>query len=177
MPVLRLMRAAVFAVVCVTASLGMHLLAGGAAVDPVVPAVAVPPVTAGAFVLARRRRGLGTLLGASFVTQYGLHHLLSASAVERSLITDHQHGGLAAMVAAHAATALLSAYWLERGESALAMLVHLLLASILVLPVRCPPVLRRVPRWVSRDGAPSLVTRLLAAVVSRRGPPVGFSVI
>lgn len=171
------MRAAVFAVVCVTASLGMHVLAGGSAVDPVVLAAAVPPVLAGACVLARRQRGLGALMGAAFAAQYGLHHAFSAAAAQPP-VPGHGHGGLAADVAmllAHTVTALLSAYWLERGETALATLLRLLVASVLTLLVRWAPAAGRVtPPPAERDG-PSFLSRLLAAAVSRRGPPVGFS--
>ncbi|MFB9724827.1 hypothetical protein [Planobispora longispora] len=179
MPVLRLMRAAVFAVACVMASLGMHMLAGGAAVDPAVLAGTVPPIMGGAFVLARRQRGLSVLLTAAFAAQYGLHHVFSAAAAPQPL-PAHAHGGLAADVAmllAHAVTASLSAYWLERGESALATLLRLLVASVLVLLVGRAPVVRPAVSPPSAETGPSFVTRLLAAAVSRRGPPVGFSVI
>ncbi|MBB2911223.1 hypothetical protein FHS43_002488 [Streptosporangium becharense] len=180
MHALRLLRAAVFAVACVTASLAMHVLAGGSPVGPDVLVPAALPVTAGAFLLARRRRGFGMLLGAGFVTQYGLHLWFSAGA-EPPPAQGHPHaGGLSAglfMLLVHAATALLSAYWLERGESGLALLLRLLVASILtVLLWRLPVTARRTAVPARCERVP-LVTRLLAATVSRRGPPVPFSVV
>ncbi|WP_141703905.1 hypothetical protein [Planobispora rosea] len=178
MPVLRLMRAAVFAIVCAMASLGMHVLAGGTAVDPAVLAGTMPPIMGGAFVLARRERGLGVLLAAAFATQYGLHHVFSVAAVPP--LPAHAHGGLAAdvaMVLAHAVTALLSAHWLERGESALATLLRLLVASVLILLAGWVPAVRPAVSRPPSHSEPSFITRLLAAAVSRRGPPVGFSVI
>ncbi|GAA3790032.1 hypothetical protein GCM10022226_06140 [Sphaerisporangium flaviroseum] len=175
MPVLRLLRATVFAVVCVAVSLGMHALAGGAAIDAAVFIEVTALVTGGAFVLARRQRGLGALLAAAFATQYGLHHLFSAAAVQPPPVAGHGHGGLAvdvAMLLAHTVTALLSAHWLERGETALAMLLRLLVAAVVTLLVRVA--VPAAPRLVTRpceDGGFSFLTRLLAAPVSRRGPP------
>ncbi|MGV9775041.1 hypothetical protein [Streptosporangium sp. NPDC003464] len=181
MPALRLLRAIAFAVVCVAMSLGMHVLAGGAAVDAAAPAGAAVLVAGGAFVLARRQRGLGALLTAAFAAQYGLHHLFSAAAVQPPPVPGHGHGGLAAdvsMLLAHVVTALLSAYWLERGETALATLLRLLAASVLTLLVCwAPPAVRCLAPRPSGESRVSSVTRLLAAAVSRRGPPVGSSVI
>lgn len=174
------MRAAVFAVVCVTVSMAMHTLAQGAPVAPGVLAGAMPPVAVGAFFLARRQRGLGVLMGAGFATQYGLHLWFSAGMVPPP--TEHPHGGgLSAglfMLLVHVATALLSAYWLERGESGLAVILRLLVASVLTLLVwRAPVIAHRVTPPARGDDRVPLVTRLLTAAVSRRGPPAGFSVI
>ncbi|MET8161881.1 hypothetical protein ABZT47_36460 [Sphaerisporangium sp. NPDC005289] len=180
MPVLRLLRATVFAVVCVAVSLGMHALAGGATIDVAVFVGATALVTGGAYVLSRRQRGLGALLAAAFVTQYGLHHLFSA-AMRPPPVHGHGHGGLAvgvAMLLAHTVTALLSAHWLERGETALATLLRLLVAAVVTLLVRVatPSAPRLVPRRHG-DGASLFLTRLLASAVSRRGPPAGVVVI
>ncbi|MFF5208635.1 hypothetical protein [Streptosporangium sp. NPDC000396] len=190
MPVLRLMRAAVFAVVCVMASLAMHMLAGGAPVEPGALAGAVLLTGLGAFVLARRQRGFGVLMGASFATQYGLHTWFSAGAISQpvllesqhggglSVLLEHQHRGGLSMLLVHVAMALLSAYWLERGESALATLLRLLVASVLTILAWWAPVVTRVVLPAARAGGwvPS-ATRLLAAAVSRRGPPEPLSVI
>ncbi|WP_329428959.1 hypothetical protein OG339_07150 [Streptosporangium sp. NBC_01495] len=170
----RLVRAAVFAVACVTASLAMHVLAGGSPVGPGVLVWAVLPTAAGAFVLARRRRGFGMLLGASFAAQYGMHLWFTSGAVPPS--TGHEHGagdlstGLF-MLLVHALMAVLSAHWLERGECGLATLLLLLFASVLTLLRWHAPVVRRVTLPAVPDDRVSPVTRLLAAAVSRRGPP------
>ncbi|MGW0593445.1 hypothetical protein [Streptosporangium sp. NPDC002607] len=170
----RLLRAAVFAVVCVTASLAMHVLAGGSPVGPGVLVWAVPPTAAGAFLLARRQRGFGMLLGASFAAQYGMHLWFTSG--EAAPVTGHEHGtgGLYAgvfMLLVHAVMALLSAHWLERGECGLAMLLFLLFASVLTLLVWRAPVACRVAPPAAPDDRVPLRTRLLAAAVSRRGPP------
>ncbi|WP_371783704.1 hypothetical protein [Streptosporangium subroseum] len=180
MHALRLLRAAVFAVVCVTASMAMHVLAQGAPVAPGVLAGAMPPVAVGAFFLARRQRGFGALMGASFATQYGLHLWFSAGMAPPQL--EHPHGGGLSvglfMLLVHVATGLLSAYWLERGESGLAILLRLLVASVLTLLVwRAPAIAHPVAPPARGDDRVSFVTRLLAAAVSRRGPPGAFSVI
>ncbi|MGW0450670.1 hypothetical protein ACWDWV_35425 [Streptosporangium sandarakinum] len=177
MPVLRLLRATTFAVVCVMVSLGMHVLAGGATADPAVLAAAVPLITGGAFILARRQRGLGTLLIAAFAAQYGLHHLFSAAVVQPPPVLGHGHGGLAAdlgMLLVHAVTALLSAYWLERGESALAMLLRLLVAAVVTLLVwRAAPAVRRLLLPPAGQDGARFVVLLLDAAICRRGPPPG----
>ncbi len=171
----RFVRAAVFAVVCVTASLAMHVLAGGSPVGPGVLVWAVLPTAAGAFALARRRRGFGMLLGASFAAQYGMHLWFTSGAVPPS--TGHEHGagdlstGLF-MLLVHAVTAVLSAHWLERGERGLATLLFLLFASALtLLRWRAPVVCRVAQLPAAPDDRVAPVTRLLAAAVSRRGPP------
>ncbi|MFC4533127.1 hypothetical protein [Sphaerisporangium dianthi] len=181
MPVLRLLRATAFAVVCVAVSLGMHALAGGAAIGAAVFIGVTALVTGGAFLLARRQRGLGTLLAAAFAAQYGLHHLFSQAATQPPPDAYHGHGRLAvgvAMLLAHTVTALLSAHWLERGETALATLLRLLVAVVVTLLVRvvAPSAPRLLPRPSGKSGS-SFVTRLLAATVSRRGPPAGMFAI
>ncbi|MFI6507081.1 hypothetical protein ACIBCT_05710 [Streptosporangium sp. NPDC050855] len=176
MYVLRSVRAAVFAVVCVTVSLAMHVLAGGAPVGADVLAWAVLPTAAGAFVLARRKCGFGVLMGAGFAAQYGMHLWFTAGAVPPPT-TGHEHGdgGLSAglfMLLVHTVTALLSAHWLERGERGLATLLYLLFASILTVLWRYAPAVHHpvAPPAAPADRVP-LVARLLAAAVSRRGPP------
>ncbi|MEU4535353.1 hypothetical protein AB0G15_10855 [Streptosporangium sp. NPDC023825] len=171
----RFVRAAVFAVVCVTASLAMHVLAGGSPVGPGVLVWAVLPTAAGAFALARRRCGFGMLLGASFAAQYGMHLWFTSGAAQPP--TGHEHGagdlstGLF-MLLVHAVTAVLSAHWLERGERGLATLLFLLFASALtLLRWRAPVTCRVAPLPAAPDDRVPPVTRLLAAAVSRRGPP------
>ncbi|MGJ6960611.1 hypothetical protein ACSDR0_01795 [Streptosporangium sp. G11] len=170
----RFVRAAVFAVVCVTVSLAMHVLAGGSPVGPGALVWAVLPTAAGAFVLARRQRGFGMLLGAGFAAQYGMHLWFTSGAVPPS--TGHEHGagdlstGLF-MLLVHAVTALLSAHWLERGECGLAALLFLLFATVLTLLRWRAPVACRVAPPAAPDDRVPPTTRLLAAAVSRRGPP------
>lgn len=170
------MRAAVFAVVCVYAALGMHVLAGGLRAGLGVVAAATAMTGAGAYVLARRRRSMGTLLAASFGAQYGMHHLFGSGLPS----TGHHAGGLSAglgMLMAHVLVATLSAWWLERGETALATLLFLLACSlsdlwrpltyVLASPATPP---RRVALVVA--GAPAMrASQVLAWALCRRGPP------
>ncbi|AQZ65436.1 putative integral membrane protein [[Actinomadura] parvosata subsp. kistnae] len=155
-PGLRGLRAAVFAVVCVLAALGMHVLAGGPITGLGTVVAATVATGAGAFALARRRRSLGTLLTASFAAQYGMHQLFTAgtlapphhhtapgadtTALTTSLTTglttglaDHHGGGLYSgigMLLAHVLVAAVSAWWLDCGETALAALLRLLACSL-----------------------------------------------
>ncbi|MEV0345067.1 hypothetical protein AB0H88_04830 [Nonomuraea sp. NPDC050680] len=176
-PAGRVVRAAVFAVVCVYAALGMHVLAGGAGAGLGIVAAATAVTGAGAYVLARRRRSMGTLLVASFAAQYGMHHLFGPG--PGLPLTGHHLGGLSAgigMLLAHVLVATVSAWWLERGETALATLLFLLACSLrdlwrpltdLLVPTSTP---RRVAPVVAvTSGMPA--AQVLAWELCRRGPP------
>ncbi|MGR6922232.1 hypothetical protein ACU635_48960 [[Actinomadura] parvosata] len=200
-PGLRGLRAAVFAVVCVLAALGMHVLAGGPITGLGTVAAATVATGAGAFALARRRRSLGTLLTASFAAQYGMHQLFTAGALApphhhaapgaetaglttSSLstgLTDHHGGGLYSgigMLLAHVLVAAVSAWWLDRGETALAALLRLLACSLhdlwALLTARATALAAlplRVPAPVSAGTAAVLTSQVLAWSLCRRGPP------
>ncbi|MER5865961.1 hypothetical protein [Kitasatospora sp. NPDC002040] len=194
-PLFRAFRALAFAAVCAAASLGVHRFAGGAPVRPGTLLLAVAAAAGGGYLLAGRRRGLGPLLGACFAGQYGLHHLFGAGAAPAHTMAAQQpmhHHGAAheapaatehlalepEMLLVHALLALVCAWWLAQGEHALAglllgaavavggWLVRLVTAAPTV-PVRPRP--RGLTVWDSP--APALLS-LLAAAVSRRGPPV-----
>ncbi|TDD25772.1 hypothetical protein [Nonomuraea diastatica] len=172
---LRGLRAAVFAVVCVYAALGMHVLAGGPDTRLGTVVAATLATGAGAFVLARRQRSLGTLLAASFAAQYGMHQLFGSGG---AAFSSHHGSGLhagAGMVLAHVLVATVSAWWLRRGDSALLTLLRLLACSLRDLWHRlttrlAPP---RTPRQGLVLAAPDGVAaaHVLAWTVCRRGPP------
>ncbi|SEF78340.1 hypothetical protein SAMN05444920_101644 [Nonomuraea solani] len=172
-PGLRGLRASVFAVVCVLAALAMHVLAGGPITGLGTIAAATVMTGAGAFVLARRRRSPRTLLAASFAAQYGMHQLFSMGATS---MAAHHGTGFATdtgMLPAHAVVATLSAWWLDRGETALAELLLLLACTL--------PALWRLlitpPFATPRPGLPAarppavLASQALAWTLCRRGPP------
>ncbi|WP_327583952.1 hypothetical protein OHA25_50410 [Nonomuraea sp. NBC_00507] len=173
------MRSAVFAAVCVLVSAALHGFAGGEPVRPGTLLGAMALAWTGAFLLGGRQRGMDVLLGACFATQYGMHHMFSAGAP----VPPHEHGTGLGMLLVHAMTALLSAWWLERGESALAVLLHLAIASIgrwwCALLVLAAGLIegglhgRRPPR----DGHVPFPQSLFAAAISRRGPPARFSLV
>ncbi|GGK74608.1 hypothetical protein Sme01_34170 [Sphaerisporangium melleum] len=184
-PFWRALRAAVFAVACVLVSAALHVLAGGAPVSAGTLAVALVLTWAGAFLLARRQRGLDVLLVACFAAQYGLHHLFLVGAMTgpSSPWTD-EHGTGLGMLLIHATMAVFSAFTLERGETALATIVHLAVTSVHALlaviglllgaPADIVPHRHgRVPDTRSR--APRRSD--FGVVVSRRGPPLSLSVL
>jgi hypothetical protein len=163
--VVRVLGAAVFATVCVYAALGTHVLAGGsgASLGVVVTATAVTAV--GAFLVSGRRRGRGVLVAAAFAAQYGMHQVFGAG--------EHgsHHGSGVGMLLAHVLLAVLSAWWLERGQDALVRLLGRSLARLWWAPWRGPVV--PVPvRLVPAGGEPPVcVPQVPAWEVSHRGPP------
>ncbi|MEV0228270.1 hypothetical protein [Nonomuraea sp. NPDC050786] len=181
-PVLRAMRAAVFAAVCVLVSAALHGFAGGEPVRPGILLGASVLAWAGAYLLGGSQRGMGALLAACFATQYGMHQLFGAGTAN-AVTAGHEHGTGVGMFLVHAMTALISAWWLERGESALAALLQLAVTTVrrwwkvlLVLTgglVGTSPHSRRRP-WDEHVPFPR---SRFAAAISRRGPPVRFSLI
>ncbi|MEV0380398.1 hypothetical protein [Nonomuraea sp. NPDC050643] len=174
-PGLRGLRASVFAIVCVLAALSMHVLAGGPIAGLGTVAAATVATGAGAFVLARRRRSLGTLLAASFAAQYGMHQLFTAGT---GSFTGHHGTELstgAGMLLAHAVVAMLSAWWLDRGETALATLLLLLATSLRVLwrlLTAPPPLTSPRPAPIAAQAPGILFSQVLAWTLCRRGPPL-----
>ncbi|MBB6173359.1 hypothetical protein HNR23_003419 [Nocardiopsis mwathae] len=183
-PIIRGLRAGLFATVCVAVSAGLHVSAGGAPVDWRTLGPAVLIIGAVGYALAGGRRGLGQIMAAAFTAQYGLHHLFGAGAAAPSATpaaADPAGGTLhhtmdggpgLAMLLVHTFAALVTAWWLERGESDLAELLHLLGAHLPVLlalprPFATPP----LPKLRYRPTAPRPVERLLGRTIRRRGPP------
>ncbi|GAA5056940.1 hypothetical protein HNP84_007141 [Thermocatellispora tengchongensis] len=173
---MRLARAAVFATVCVVASAGGHSFAGG------MP-VAMPALLAGAAVtfalallLARRERGPEAVLAATTAAQFALHELFTRSAPMPVAATGHEHGGTPGlgMTIAHLTVALVTGWWLYRGESTVWLMLRLwgmppLAVAWLLLAA---PVRVRVPaRIVTPAEARPYRPPVLAAAVYRRGPP------
>ena len=178
-PLLRALRATVFAVACVLVSAGMHVLAGGAAIAPGVLVPALMLTWAGAYAIGACQRGGGVLLAACSAAQYGMHCLFTVGAEPVPVPLTHVHGDSGVgMFLVHAAVALLSSWWLERGEAALAMIAHLAVTSLSVLWARLllllavPPVTGRQPLRPRVDHEPARLRRLLlAASLRRHGPP------
>lgn len=69
-PALRLMRAMVFAVVCLAVSVGGHALAGGVAVAPGIAALAFGGLLALAYLLSCRERGPEIVLGGTITAPH-----------------------------------------------------------------------------------------------------------
>ncbi|MFD1544256.1 hypothetical protein [Nonomuraea guangzhouensis] len=185
-PLLRALRAAVFAAACVLVSAALHVLAGGTVVRLTAIGGALALAWSGAYVLGGRQRGMNVLLGACFAAQYGMHHLFGATVPDLPSVTSqspHEHGGGLGMLVVHAVAAFGSAWWLARGDAALATLLRLAVTSVsgfcsalfalagalieIVLP-------GRARSW---DDAAPRRSSPFAATVSSRGPPISFSVL
>lgn len=173
----RLARAAVFAAVCGIVSVGGHILAGGAPVATPTLLVGM----AGAFVLAlalnRHERGPEVVVTATVGAQVLLHELFARSAPAAVTHADHTHGSMpgVGMFVAHLVVAVVTGWWLYRGESAVWLMLRLwnmaplpklrrLLAGV-VEPVSLPVRVVLVAETTAYRGPE------LARAIRRRGPP------
>ncbi|MBA8952156.1 hypothetical protein HNR61_003796 [Actinomadura namibiensis] len=178
-PEARVLRSAFFAAVCVLLSAGAHVHAGGRPVPPGTLAAAIGIVLVAGYAFGGRERGLTTLLPATFAAQYGLHHLFSwgaghAAPSGPAPAVEHLHQATSTpMLLAHAVMALLTAYWLDRGEAAFCGLVRRLGARALALPLPAPPFPALPVPAPRRVAVP--VTVMLRAAIARRGPPASIS--
>jgi hypothetical protein len=176
-PVLRAPRAAFFAAVCTLVSAAGHLVAGGGLVPVSAGALGAALVFALAYALGGRERGLDVLVPATLVAQVLLHRLFARPVAAGGAVPHHHAYPVLGMALAHVCVAVLTAWWLHRGESALWLMVRLygrpptpmtrwdLLArpALDVAPAR-------VPAAVPAPGRPR--GRLLVdTALLRRGPP------
>lgn len=160
---LRLARAIVFAVACVAVTAAGHALAGGAAIAPATLAAGGLLSLGPAWVLGGRERGPEVVLAATAAAQFALHELFATP------MGAHAHFGLG-MPLAHLTVALLTGWWLYRGESAFWLMLRLWLNGLpRLLPLAPLPTPVR-PAPVQGAYAP-FVTRWVATPIGRRGPP------
>lgn len=176
-PPLRLLRASVFAAVCVVLTCLGHVMAAGHAMAPWTVPVAFAGVLGVAFPLAGHERSLGTIAGGLLFGQFALHALFSGGQAQhphyRPVVEDGD-GGLA-MVGAHLVVALVSAWWLRRGERrvwrvaryAVDALVRPLLSLVPGCRLAAPVVVAPMPEPRVRP-----VGVVLRHVLILRGPPV-----
>jgi hypothetical protein len=141
---MRLARAVVFAVVCAVVSAAGHSYAGGAAVAPGVMAAGGLLALGLAYGLGGRERGPEVVLGATVGAQAVLHELFDLTAP--GALAGHTHPGTgtgpgAGMVMVHLVIAVLTGWWLYRGESACWLMLRLAGRPRLVVPL----LLRAVP--------------------------------
>lgn len=185
-PALRLFRSAAFAVVCVALAVLGHRAGGGTAPTPPVLTLGFAAVFPPAAALAGRERRIGAIGGVLLAAQLGLH-LLFAHTAPAAGHPVAVHAGRAAacggpltggpgivMLIAHLWAALLTAWFLARGEAALWALVRLTgrfvaRAVPLLAPAGPADATPRVPITVGtvRRYRPAL----LRYAVCRRGPP------
>ncbi|MFF9405038.1 hypothetical protein ACF1B0_05775 [Streptomyces anandii] len=187
--VVRSVRAAVFAVLCVLLAAGGHAMATGMAPPVWLQAAGFVPVFAAGCVLGGRERSLAAIGTGTLATQSGLHLVFHAAEPHHTAMVMHgmrmvqaPHALTPHATAAHAGAALLLAWWLRRGEAALWSLLRWAVAFVPGLAAW----------WQVAGGAgsapagPGLVRRAagelwalrlvrLRYAVHRRGPPMGMS--
>ncbi|MDN3239152.1 hypothetical protein [Glycomyces tritici] len=169
-PLIRGLRALVFAVACVTVTAALHFIASGSLICFETFAIAVAVLTPLAYCLGGRQRGMGVLTAASAFAQSGLHLWFTAS-------PEHAHHVLPGpgMFLAHALAMCVTALWLARGDAALAAFLDLLILAfgpglwLRLLKAEGPVLPPRRLTHVLEGVRPHLT--LLAAAVPRRGPP------
>lgn len=190
---LRGLRAAVFAALCVALAAAGHGLAAHSAPTLRADAVGSAAVFGLGWLLGARERSLAGIAAAMAATQIGLHLFFSSTSAaagtslaqnamagmhHTALVTataPHAMGGRA--VAAHAVAGLLASCWLRRGEAAVWSLLRQVAALVPGLAagwwtaVRPPPAPADVQ--VRRFGVGQQTVRqlLLRHAVIRRGPP------
>lgn len=178
-PVYRAARAMVFATVCVGLAITGHTMASGATVPPAAALGGLGLTAVTGIVLAGTERSLATILGSLLAGQFVLHALFTAAQHGQHL----GHGaddvvpcaGGWTMTLAHALAAVVSAWWLHRGEHAVWNLARRVAAAV-TRPVRAllsvppsPATVRHVRTGPVSRSRPR--PALLRHVVVRRGPP------
>jgi multidrug transporter EmrE-like cation transporter len=181
----RVLRAAVFAVACVTLAAAAHRLAMGGAPPLWADGWGFLGVLAVACPLCGRERSLAAIGGAMTVVQVTLHIAFNAALAHQAVMSmpgmgtpvrQGVHPLTAHAAAAHLLAALAASWWLRRGEAAFwsllrrraAMLVPALTAwwsahRVLVPGMPCPA--------GRRLRLPPAARPLLRHALSRRGPP------
>jgi hypothetical protein len=168
-PLIRGLRALVFAVACVAVTAALHFIAGGSPIGSGAFAAAVAVLTPPAYGIGGRQRGAGALTAACALAQSGLHAWFILASGHAHLVPGP------AMTLAHALAMGATAVWLARGDAALAAFLELLVIAFgpglwprlleTAGPVLPPRRIAPAPEGVR----PQLL--LLATAVPRRGPP------
>jgi hypothetical protein len=175
---LRLLRAGVFTSVAVLlAAIGHSCAADTSSAALLSLLIAIPPIFAGAWLLAARRRQIPLVLGVSVLVQGGLHLLLSRMSGAASISLDafwchsrplsqlpagtslagwHSHGSGPPwhMLVAHLLAAAVAGVWMARGDRALESLLRLLAAASAVLRVKPLPAATVVAAGATTNGTP-----------------------
>jgi hypothetical protein len=178
-PTYRAARAVVFATVCLGLAITGHMTVSGAPVPPLAAAGGLLGLTVAGIALAGAERSLPTILVGLLGGQFLLHALFTAAQQGQHLAHGHPmpaSSGGAAMTAVHVAAAVVSAWWLRRGERAVWSLAKRLAAVVIrrvLLPapahVRTPP-----SPLTTVIGAIGPRETVLRHVLVRRGPPAPF---
>lgn len=190
-PCFLVVRAAVFAAVCVALGASGHDLMSATLVPGWALVLAGLAVFGGALLLGRRERSLATITATMLAIQLASHELFThtqpaAPAMAGMSMPTGSAGSGGGMLVVHLVAAAVCAWWLRQGEAA-AWSLLLLLDQCAVAPLRAALALvvvllrgtarrarsARRPLWP----APAAGARraLLRHSVSRRGPPVAPS--
>ncbi|MBC6466459.1 MFS transporter [Actinomadura alba] len=179
-PVFRLARAVVFATVCVVLAAVGHMAAG----RPVAPGsagVGLAIVAGVTVLLAGQERSFPTIVGGLLGGQFVLHALFAQAGGgghhHAPEVLTHPGGGRPAMTLAHVSAALLTAWWLRRGEAVLWTLARRIAAAV-VRPLALPGAPHPASPRLSVPPEDPPLRRLLAPlrhVVILRGPPAELS--
>jgi putative effector of murein hydrolase LrgA (UPF0299 family) len=176
-PVYRAARSVVFATVCVGLAITGHMVVSHATV-PVPAAVGgLVALTVIGVALTGTERSLATILTGLLGGQFMLHAVFTAAQQGQHL--EHGHAmpsssGAAAMTFAHVAAAVVSAWWLRRGERAVWGLARRIAAALRwpARALRAPSLpLSAAPRRRVATAMPGRRGAVLRHVVVRRGPP------
>ncbi len=180
-PAPRMVRASVFALVCVLLSAIGHAAASGHILSPSTMLLALAGVAGGAWVFAARQVGLCAIGIGLPATQGVLHMWYSVTPSPNGRGVVHVSASdlpaTPAMVGAHGLAALVCAVWLWRGERAFFTLLSLFCAwTFAPLFFRAGVRFQSVGPSVSlcptgRDRVPLRSGDLLRHSLGRRGPP------
>jgi hypothetical protein len=178
-PVYRAARAVVFATVCVGLAITGHMMVSGTPVPPLAAAGGLLGVTVAGAALAGTERSLATILLGLLGGQFMLHALFTAAQQGQHLAHGHpmpSSSGETAMTVVHVGAAVVSAWWLRRGERAVWGLAKRVAAAVVrrFLPPAPPPVPASPSVLAAVTGAAELRNAFLRHVVVRRGPPAPF---
>jgi hypothetical protein len=192
---LRLLRSALFAVVCVALAAAGHTASDGSPLPAWSLAASWVAVTAVTALAAGRERSLAGIAGGLLLGQLLLHLLFmgvqfgpdGAHAAGHAMASAPL-GLTPSMLLGHALAALAAGWWLRLGETALWELLRftarvaadlgadlraaLAPLTVLVSGAFAPPA-RPCARWADRDAGPAPAGSLLQHCVVRRGPPAG----
>jgi hypothetical protein len=198
-PSVRVLRAAVFAALCVLLAAGGHALATGTAPPVWIQAVGFLPVFGAGCLLGGRERSLPAIGAGTLMAQGGLHlafdamrqhtmtlmhgmHTMNGMHGMQGMRMAHSHALTPHATAAHVGAAVLLTWWLRRGEAALWVLLRRAATLVpgLVAWWRVRGGAGRVPVApdavrLCADGPRPLRRILLRHAVQRRGPPPGMS--
>jgi len=175
-PVYRVARAVVFATVCVGLAITGHMMVSQAPVPPAAAVGGLLGLTAVGAVLAGTERSLATILVGLLGGQFMLHALFTAAQQGQHLAHGRSmspSSGDTAMTFVHVAAAVVSAWWLRRGERAMWDLAKRVAAGVIRRVVLPAPVrVSAVPSPLSAaTGTVEPRDTFLRHVVVRRGPP------